>query len=75
MPTLTDLYVVHDRLASDPSDFVVVSARSPALAAVEAISRIPVTYRYSDGSVGERAMSVYRAEKVGEFHLRAEEAL
>lgn len=64
-----DLFIVHDRMTDLADQAVVVRAPS----APEAVPHLPVAFRYSDGTAGVRKFSVYRAEKVGEFTLAAEE--
>lgn len=68
-----DLFIVHDRMTDLADQAVVVRAPSAPEAVVEAVPHLPVAFRYSDGTAGARKFSVYRAEKVGEFTLAAEE--
>lgn len=67
---MTDLFVVLDVLGTERTS---VFADSPAEAAVAAASELPTPYLHSDGTPPLRKLAVYRAEKVGEFTLTAEE--
>ena len=69
---MPDLYVVHDTRTIG-RDGVIVIADSPGEAAIAAHPDIPVPYVFSDGATPPRRLAVYRAEKVGEFNLHAEE--
>ena len=68
---MPDLYVVFDTRGTDEG--VVVWADTPADAAVAANPNIPTPYVFSDGVAPPRRLAVHRAEKVGEFEIRAEE--
>ena len=72
---MTDLFVVADTNGFEAEKSgVVVRADSAPEAAVAASAGLPVPYLYSDGTAPPRKLAVYRAEKVGEFNLKAEEA-
>lgn len=68
---MPDLFVVHDTRGSD--DGVCVWADSAPEAAVAAVPKIEIPFVFSDGVAPPRRLSVYRAEKVGEFSIHAEE--
>lgn len=70
---MRDLFVVHDVLSTG-DEYAVVPADSAPEAAVAAANKLPTPYLYSDGTPPARKLSVYRAEKVGEFAIHAEEA-
>lgn len=71
---MPDLFMVHDTNRFDEKEAVCVRADSAPGAAVAGAAMLPIPYFYSDGTAPSRTLAVYRAEKVGEFTLRAEEA-